>query len=75
MASPVARHLRKNLTEAEKFLWARIREKQLDGFRFRRQAPIGKYVVDFVCFERKLIVELDGGQHADNVERDAGRTA
>lgn len=45
-------------------LWARLRRQQIDGFRFRRQQPIGRYVVDFFCPEAKLIVEVDGGQHA-----------
>lgn len=48
--------------------------RQIDGHRFRRQAPIGRYIVDFVCFERKLVVEVDGGQHADNVDEDTIRT-
>ncbi|HEY1721633.1 MAG TPA: endonuclease domain-containing protein [Magnetospirillaceae bacterium] len=73
MASPVARRLRSNLTQAERRLWSRIRDKQLGGFRFRRQHPLGDYVVDFFCPEARLIVELDGGQHADNA-RDEVRT-
>ena len=60
-----ARKLRNNLTEAEKYLWYFLRFKNL-GVKFRRQAIIGKYVVDFVCFERKLIVEVDGGQHSQS---------
>jgi very-short-patch-repair endonuclease len=75
MADAFARHLRKNLTDAERRLWWRLRGEQLGGARFRKQAPIGKYVVDFVCFERKLIIELDGGQHAARVEKDEVRTA
>ena len=61
----VARDLRNNLTEAEKYLWYMLRVNNL-GVKFRRQAVIGQYIVDFVCFEMKLIVEVDGGQHADN---------
>ncbi|MBN2619518.1 endonuclease domain-containing protein [candidate division WOR-3 bacterium] len=57
-----ARRLRKNMTDAERKLWYRIKRKQL-GVRFRRQQPIGRYIVDFVCFERKVIIEVDGGQH------------
>jgi very-short-patch-repair endonuclease len=49
-------------------LWSRLRRKQLEGFRFRRQHPLGPYVVDFFCAEAKLIVEVDGGQHADDGE-------
>ena len=74
MANEFARRLRKDMTETERFVWARIRYRQLGGFKFRRQAPIGRYIADFVCFERKLILELDGGQHADQVEYDETRT-
>jgi len=48
--------------------------RQVDGLRFRRQAPIGRYIVDFVCFEQRLIIEIDGGQHADRTGQDAART-
>ncbi|MBX4205320.1 MAG: endonuclease domain-containing protein [Candidatus Doudnabacteria bacterium] len=61
----LVRMLRNNLTDAEKYLWYALRLKNL-GVKFRRQALIGKYVVDFVCFERKLVIEVDGGQHANN---------
>jgi len=61
------------MTEAEKRLWVRIRDRQLEGFKFRRQHPVGRYVADFACIEAKLIVELDGGQHADN-PKDLERT-
>ena len=59
----LARKLRKNMTEAESFLWQRIRRKQLKGRQFYRQKNIGDYIVDFYCPSAKLIVELDGGQH------------
>jgi very-short-patch-repair endonuclease len=59
-----ARQLRNRMTAVERTLWRLLRADQLRGFRFRRQAAIGSYVVDFVCFSRKLIVELDGPQHA-----------
>jgi very-short-patch-repair endonuclease len=62
-----ARELRKNLTEAERTLWRHLRLRQFDGNKFRRQQPIGKYIVDFVWFEKKLIVEVDGGQHSEQV--------
>ena len=68
-----ARALRKNMTDAERHLWSRLRRRQINGFRFRRQFPSGPHVVDFVCLEARLIVELDGGQHAENVERDQRR--
>ena len=48
---------------------------QLCGFKFRRQAPVGRFIADFVCFDRKLVVELDGGQHAEQAEEDAERTS
>jgi very-short-patch-repair endonuclease len=54
------------MTEAEKKIWNRVRAKQL-GVKFRRQQPIGKYVVDFVCFEKKLVIEIDGGEHFESV--------
>ena len=58
-----ARELRKNLTASEWRLWCHLKGRQLDGWKFRRQAPIGRYVVDFVCFAARLIVELDGSSH------------
>ncbi|NBR26905.1 MAG: endonuclease domain-containing protein [Betaproteobacteria bacterium] len=70
-----ARTLRKNLTDAEKRLWQKINRRQIGAFKFRRQHPIGEYIVDFVCLERHLIVELDGGQHAAQVAYDDQRTA
>ena len=65
-----ARSLRRATTPAESKLWSKLRNRQLGGFKFTRQEPIGPYYVDFVCRERRLIVELDGGQHA---ESDAGQ--
>ena len=77
MARDRARQLRKRATDAEKVLSQRLRDKQLSGRRFRRQAPIGDYVVDFVCFNPRLVIELDGGQHAEIGQRkhDQRRTA
>ncbi|MHA1540831.1 MAG: endonuclease domain-containing protein [Alphaproteobacteria bacterium] len=60
-----AQELRKKLTEAEELIWSFLRKKQLLNYKFRRQIPIRNYIVDFVCFEKKLIVELDGGQHCE----------
>jgi len=68
------RELRRNATEVEKRLWSRLRNRQLDGIKFRRQTPIGRYIVDFVSESEKLIVQLDGGQHAQQTEADAERT-
>lgn len=70
-----ARHLRKNATDAERFLWSRLRRRQLGNWHFRRQRPIGPYVCDFVCLEARLIVELDGSQHAEQMTYDAIRDA
>ncbi len=75
MTKAHARTLRKNPTDAELELWKHLRLRQLEGNKFRRQQPLGQYIVDFVCFEKKLIVELDGGQHAELVVSDAERTA
>ena len=71
-----ARQLRRNATDAERILWSRIRDRQLDGRKFRRQYPIGPYIADFVCPQERLIVELDGGAHADHPQAtyDADRT-
>ena len=70
----LARQLRRNQTDAEKYLWSRLRNRQLEGFKFRRQVPIGRYVVDFICSDKNLIVELDGGHHADQVSADQERS-
>ena len=70
-----ARGLRRRQTDAERRLWARLRDRRLLGVRFARQVPIGPYIVDFCCREQRLIVELDGGQHATRADYDAGRTA
>ena len=72
MASLNARRLRKNPTEAEKRLWLYLRDKQLCGYRFRRQQPIGPYIVDFFCPRIGVIIEIDGGQHSP--ETDGQRT-
>ena len=66
MANERARRLRKSMGDAERKLWHRLRSKQLDGtLRFRRQHPIGPYIADFVCLEKYLIIEVDGGQHGE----------
>jgi very-short-patch-repair endonuclease len=71
--TPLARALRRNMTDAERRLWAHLRGKR-PGCKFRRQAAIGPYTADFVCFEKRLVVEVDGGRHLDSardLERDA----
>jgi very-short-patch-repair endonuclease len=70
-----ARDLRKHLTEVERIVWARLRSRRFAGYKFRRQMPVGRYIVDFVCLDRRLIIELDGGQHAEQVRYDTERTA
>jgi very-short-patch-repair endonuclease len=70
----LAKALRRNATDAEKALWGLLRDRRLAGWKFRRQVPLGPYVVDFYCSKAKLIVEADGGQHADS-ERDDIRTS
>ena len=69
-----AQQLRNNATDAEQVLWWRLRGRQLEGFKFSRQIPVGPFICDFLCRERKLIVELDGGQHAASPS-DIRRTA
>jgi very-short-patch-repair endonuclease len=72
-----ARHLRRNQTDAERRIWRHLRGRRLLGLRFRRQHPIGPYFADFACLELRLVIELDGGQHADprGREHDLARTA
>ncbi|MBL7073976.1 endonuclease domain-containing protein [candidate division KSB1 bacterium] len=69
----LSRNLRKRATEAERLLWKHPRRKQLGGPKFRRQQPIGNYILDFVCFEKRIIIELDGGQYATQTEKDSKR--
>jgi very-short-patch-repair endonuclease len=73
----IARKLRQRQTEAEKTLWVRLRDRQLECVKFRRQQPIGNYIVDFASFENRIIIEIGGGQHNDCtlVEKDDVRTA
>ncbi len=72
----IARKLRKNSTEQEKILWKLLRNNQVKNMKFKRQHPIGDYIVDFVCREKWLIIEIDGGQHnqEDNINYDLVRT-
>jgi len=69
-----ARGLRKELTPFEQKLWSRLRKRQLHGIRFRRQHALGEFIVDFCAIKEKLIIELDGGQHKEQVEYDTDRT-
>ncbi|HET9811715.1 MAG TPA: DUF559 domain-containing protein [Sphingomicrobium sp.] len=73
---PISLHaspLRKRMTDAEQVMWRQLRNRRLGGFKFKRQWTVGPYVVDFCCIARRLVVEIDGGQHRQ--ARDAGRSA
>ena len=63
------------MTDAERKLWRGLRMRQMYGFKFRRQFQLGSYIVDFVCLEARLVIEVDGGQHADEIYGDAQRDA
>ena len=75
MPTSRARELRRNQTDAERLLWQQLRRRQIGGHRFRRQHPIERYVVDFFCFEKGLVVEIYGGQHATKAAHEVERTA
>jgi very-short-patch-repair endonuclease len=60
--------LRANQTDAETVLWNRIRNRQIDGHKFARQVPVGRYICDFVCRERQIVIEVDGGQHNESAK-------
>jgi very-short-patch-repair endonuclease len=68
-----AKRLRRNSTQAEALLWSRIRGRQIEGIKFRRQQPIEYFIVDFISFEKRIVVELDGGQHAIDKGKDSKR--
>ncbi|MEW6248864.1 MAG: endonuclease domain-containing protein [Nitrospirota bacterium] len=70
-----ARTLRRNQTDVERVLWRNLRSRQFQGLKFRRQHPIGPYIVDFCCPERFVVIELDGGHHSDQEQADRQRTA
>jgi very-short-patch-repair endonuclease len=69
----IAKNLRKNLTDSERKLWKYLRAKQFAGLKFRKQEPIGNYIVDFVCYEKRLVIEVDGGQHSQEKYKDGVR--
>ncbi|SRR5258708_18593245 len=68
------RRLRQEQTDAERKLWSLLRSRQLEAYKFRRQHTIGPYIVDFCCLERRLIIELDGGHHAEQIDKDNERS-
>ena len=70
-----ARTLRKHPTDAEAHLWNHLRARRLNGYKFRRQRPFGPYVLDFVCLEARVAIELDGSQHAEQMSYDEHRDA
>ena len=73
IGNKLQRKLRNAPTDAEHRLWQCLRNRQLEGCKFRRQHPFGDYILDFACLERKVVVELDGSQHADNIDYDLAR--
>ena len=74
MAQTMSRANRRGQTDAERLLWAKLRDRRLGGVKFRRQHPIGQYITDFCCAEARLVVEVDGGQHAQRATSDEERT-
>src|SRR5438046_2078611 len=70
-----ARSLRSDMTDVERIVWRALRGRQLEADRFRRQHPIGPYIADFACHDKRLVIELDGGQHQDRIAYDERRTA
>ncbi|MEK7591427.1 MAG: DUF559 domain-containing protein [Patescibacteria group bacterium] len=75
MASGRARSLRRKQTKPEAFLWSKLRDRRFHGLKFRRQVPIDQYVADFCCFDKRLIIELDGQAHFLRKKKDAQREA
>ncbi len=71
--TPLAKGLRKSSTDAERVLWRHLRNKQIEGCKFRRQQPMENYILDFVCLEKGLVIEVDGGQHSTNKAKDEQR--
>jgi len=69
----IAKTLRKRPTDSERLLWKDLRAKQIEGYKFRRQDPMGRYIVDFACHEKRIVIEVDGGQHVQDKERDRER--
>ena len=70
-----ARALRKRMTDAERLLWRHLRNRELGGWKFRRQYPVGPFFVDFICLEKNIVIEVDGGQYDENKQLDLQRSA
>ena len=75
MSKQSARALRKRMTDAERLLWRHLRNRELDSWKFRRPYPVGSFIVDFICLEKNLVIEVDGGPYAENEEQDIQRAA
>ena len=75
LVNKLQRVLRSNMTDAEQRLWCHLRRGQMGGYKFRRQHPFGDFILDFVCLEAKVVIEVDGGQHVELREKDAYRTS
>ena len=71
---PRARQMRRQSTDAERLLWSKLRDRRMMNCKFRRQYPMGRYIVDFVCRKRNIIIEIDGGHHIDQQDYDTVRT-
>lgn len=69
-----ARSFRRSMTDAENCIWYHLRNRRLNGYKFIREYQIGPYIVDFVCRQKKLVIEIDGGQHAETISYDEKRT-
>ena len=72
--SLMAKRLRRDQTDAERVLWFRLRDRRLGGWKFKRQVPVDRFVVDFCCADARVIIEVDGGQHAERAPQDESRT-
>jgi len=75
MTRQAARALRKRMTDAERLLWRHLRNRELGGWKFKRQYPVGPYIVDFICVDKNVVIEVDGAQHAENEDSDLHRSA
>lgn len=74
MSNQRAKALRKRLTDAERLLWRHLRNRELGGWKFRRQYPVGPFIVDFICVENNIVIEVDGGRHAEDEEQEIQRS-
>ena len=75
MTRQIAKALRQRMTDAVRVLWRHLRNRELGGWKFKRQYPVGPFIVDFICVEKNVVIEVDGGQHAENEELDTQRSA